>query len=69
MKTFKKTFSNQLKEKRTAAGLSQTKCVLAIPLLNLRTLQAWECGQQQPPLLTQMLVLERLSQLKPRRKS
>ncbi len=54
------TFAEQLKAVRRREGFSQAMAVQFIHGLSPRTLQAWESGQQAPPLWAQSLVLEAL---------
>jgi len=54
------TFSEQLKAVRRREGYSQAMTARLIHGLSTRTLQAWERGQQAPPLWAQLLVLEAL---------
>lgn len=54
------TFAEQLKAVRRRASYSQSAAAQLIHGLSTRTLQAWERGQQSPPLWAQALVLEAL---------
>ncbi len=54
------TFAEQLKAVRRREGDSQARATQLIPGLSTRTLQAWERGQQSPPIWAQSLVLEAL---------
>ena len=47
------TFVEQLKAVRRREGYSQAMAAQLIPGLSTRTLQAWECGRQAPPLWAQ----------------
>ena len=53
-------FAEQLKAARKRDGYSQAMAVQLIHGLSIRTFQAWEQGQQTPPLWAQSLVLETL---------
>jgi DNA-binding XRE family transcriptional regulator len=53
-------FAEQLKAVRRREGYSQATAAQLIPGLSTRTLQAWECSQQSPPLWAQWLVLDAL---------
>lgn len=59
-----KTFSEILREKRTALSLSQTQCaeLLDIPF---RTYCDWERGVTSPPVIAQEGALKRLEDRKP----
>jgi len=54
------SFAEQLKAVRRREGDSQATAARMIKGLSTRTLQAWERGQQAPPLWAQSLVLEAL---------
>lgn len=54
------TFSEKLKAVRRREGYSQATAAELIPGLSTRTLQAWECDRQSPPLWAQALVLDAL---------
>jgi len=54
------TFAEKLKAVRRREGYTQPIAVELIPGLSTGTLQAWECGQQAPPLWAQSLVLDAL---------
>ena len=54
------SFAEQLKAVRRREGDSQAMAARLIHGLSTRTLQAWERGQQAPPLWAQSLVLEAL---------
>jgi len=54
------TFAEQLKAVRRREGYSQATAAELIPRLSTRTLQAWECDRQSPPLWAQSLVLDAL---------
>ena len=54
------SFAEQLKAVRRREGDSQAMAARLIHGLSTRTLQAWERGQQAPPLWVQSLVLEAL---------
>lgn len=53
-------FAEKLKAVRRREGYSQATAAELIPGLSTRTLQAWECSQQAPPVWAQSLVLEAL---------
>lgn len=55
------SFADQLKAVRQQKSYSQAMAAQIIPGLSARTLQAWECSQQAPPLWAQSLVLEKLA--------
>lgn len=52
------TFSEQLKAIRRREKISQATAARLIYRLSMRTLQAWERGQQAPPPWAQALVLD-----------
>lgn len=54
------TFAEKLKAARRREGYSQATAAELIPGLSTRTLQAWECDRQSPPLWAQSLVLDAL---------
>lgn len=54
------TFAEKLKTVRRREGYSQATAAELIPGLSIRTLQAWECDRQSPPLWAQSLVLDAL---------
>ena len=54
------SFADKLKMVRRREGYSQATAAELVRDLSVRTLQAWECGQQTPPLWAQWLVLEAL---------
>jgi DNA-binding transcriptional regulator YiaG len=58
----KGTFADELRRARKRLGCSQSAAVLLLPGLPLRTLQAWERGQQDPPKYVQTLILSNLKQ-------
>lgn len=55
----KNKFSEQLKETRTAKGLSQ-KALSRQTKIPLRTIEAWEAGDRTPPEYVQRLLLNEL---------
>jgi len=54
------SFAEQLKAVRRRERFSQAIAAQLIHGLSTRTLQAWECGRQSPPVWAQSLVLEAL---------
>lgn len=54
------SFADLLKKVRRREGYSQATAAELVRDLSVRTLQAWECGQQTPPKWAQWLVLEAL---------
>lgn len=54
------SFSDKLRAVRSREGYSQATSAALIRDFSVRTLQAWECEQQTPPLWVQWLVLEAL---------
>ena len=55
-------FAEQLKEARTAAGLSQNGMAKTM-LISVRTIQNWEVGARTPPPYVQRFVLNELRSL------
>ena len=60
---FPEKFSENLKQARKAAGLSQ-KGMAERMLIPKRTIEKWEIGERTPPEYVQRFVLNELDQLK-----
>jgi DNA-binding XRE family transcriptional regulator len=54
------TFADKLRAVRKREGYTQKTAAALVRDLSVRTLEAWERGQQAPPLWAQWLVLEAL---------
>lgn len=56
-------WKDEVKKARKEANLTQAKMnqIMKVPL---RTIQSWEAGDREPPEYVQILVLEKLEQLK-----
>ena len=56
-------WKDEVKAARKAAGLTQAKMnqLMKVPM---RTIQSWEAGDRVPPEYVQILVLEKLEQIK-----
>lgn len=56
-------WKDEVKATRKAAGLTQAKMnqLMKVPM---RTIQSWEAGDRIPPEYVQILVLEKLDQIK-----
>ena len=67
MNTGVEIFSEQLKQARKAAGMTQQSMADRM-LISKRTIEKWETGERTPPEYVQRFVLNELQQMQPENK-